>query len=215
MSELTPVLLIVASYVFGSLPFGLLIAKWWAGIDIREHGSGNIGATNVYRVAGKPAGIVVFVLDVLKGFLPPFVAIRLGLTAWWQVGAGLAAIVGHNASPFLRFKGGKGISTSLGVLIGISWKVGLGAWALWTALFGATGYVSVGSIAAAVSLAPFTLLLYPGDIPRLVFASVAGVYSIFKHRANIRRLMDGTESNFRRRHDAPSESEDAERSAEG
>src|SRR5438067_13388095 len=97
------VLLIVASYIFGSLPFGLLIALWWKGIDVREHGSRNIGATNVYRVVGKPAGIVVFTLDVLKGLLPPLTAARLGLDSGWQVAAGLAAICGHNFSPFIGF----------------------------------------------------------------------------------------------------------------
>src|SRR5258706_5027409 len=123
--------LIVASYIFGSLPFGLMIAKWWAGIDVREHGSGNIGATNVYRVVGKPAGLLVFALDVAKGFLPPFVTRALGLDAWWQMASGFVAILGHNASPFLGFKGGKGISTSLGVLFGLAPKVGLAAWLLW------------------------------------------------------------------------------------
>ena len=197
---MTGPIVLFGSYVFGSLPFGLLIAKWWAGIDVREHGSGNIGATNVYRVVGKPAGLLVFVLDVLKGFLPPVAARLLGLDAWWQMGAGFAAILGHNASPFLGFKGGKGISTSLGVLFGIAPKVGFAAFALWAVLLGLTGYVSVGSIAGALMLVPFTLIFYgAADHPRLVIAGLAGVYAVIKHRSNIKRLLNGTESNFRRK----------------
>src|SRR5436190_13526765 len=117
-------LLIIGSYLFGAIPFGLLIAKAIAGIDIREVGSKNIGATNVYRVVGKPAGAVVLILDVLKGLLPPVAAWRLGMSDAWQVVAGLSAIMGHNFSPFLGFRGGKGVATSLGVLFGVSWKVG-------------------------------------------------------------------------------------------
>src|SRR5437764_12274551 len=94
-------IVILSSYMLGSLPFGLLIARWWKGIDVREHGSYNIGATNVYRVVGKPAGVVVFTLDVLKGLLPPLATGKLGYASEWQVAAGLAAICGHNFSPFL------------------------------------------------------------------------------------------------------------------
>jgi len=196
---LTQAVLIAASYVLGAVPFGLLAARWWKGIDLREHGSGNIGATNVFRTVGRTAGTIVFVLDVLKGFAPPTAAALLGLEPAWQVAAGLAAITGHNASPFLGFKGGKGVSTSLGVLFGVAWKVGAAAWALWAVLVLFTGYISVGSIAAAIALTPLTLLLYPGDTARLLFAVAAGAFSIYKHRANIERLRNGTEPSFRKR----------------
>lgn len=196
---MTPALVLIGGYLFGAIPFGLYIAKWWKGIDVRDHGSRNIGATNVYRVVGKPAGAVVFTLDVLKGLLPPLTARWLGLGAEWQVGAGMAAICGHNWSPFLGFQGGKGISTSLGVLFGISWKVGFTAWILWGIVFGISGYVSLGSIVAAASLTPLTLVFYPGDNVRLAFAIVAGGFSIYRHRGNIKRLLDGTENNFRKR----------------
>jgi glycerol-3-phosphate acyltransferase PlsY len=189
----------LAAYLFGALPFGLMIAKWSKGIDVREHGSGNIGATNVYRVVGKPAGVVVFILDVLKGLIPPTAAHALRLGDWWVVCAGFAAILGHNFSPFLRFKGGKGVSTSLGVLFGVAPKVGLTAWALWGVALALTGYVSVGSILAAAALAPLSLLLYPGQRAILLFCLVAGAFSIVKHRANIIRLRNGTESNFKRK----------------
>jgi glycerol-3-phosphate acyltransferase PlsY len=200
---MTPWLMLLGSYIVGAVPFGLLVAKWWAGIDVREHGSRNIGATNVYRVVGKPAGILVFTLDVGKGLWPPLAAHALGLRTEWQLGAGFAAILGHNFSPFLGFRGGKGIATSLGVLLGVVWQVGAAAFALWAVLVGLTGYVSVGSIAAAASLPPFTLLFYPHDTPRLIFAFVAGVFAIFKHLSNIKRLLDGTESNFKKKSGRP------------
>lgn len=196
---LTPWILLIVAYLVGSLPMGLYIARWWAGIDVRQHGSGNIGATNVYRVVGKPAGLLVLVLDMGKGLWPPLTAQALNLDTGWQLGAGLAAILGHDLSPFLGFKGGKGIATSLGVLLGVMWKVGAAALALWTVLVIATGYVSVGSIVAAAALTPFALLFYPGDYIRLTFAVVAGAIAIYKHRANIYRLRAGTENNFRKK----------------
>jgi acyl phosphate:glycerol-3-phosphate acyltransferase len=195
-------LLLCASYLLGSLPIGLWIARWWAGIDVREHGSCNIGATNVYRVVGRPAGVVVFVLDVCKGLAPPIVAACFGLADGWHVAAGLAAIVGHTASPFLRFKGGKGISTSLGVLFGVAWQVGWTAWAMWGIALWLTGYVSLGSVIASVALSPLMVFFYPHDVARLAFVVVAGFMSLYKHRGNIARLAAGTESAMRT-HGAP------------
>lgn len=188
---------LVGSYLLGSLPVGLLIARWWAGIDVREHGSRNIGATNVYRVVGRPAGILVFCLDVCKGLAPPLAAWRLGLPEHWQVAAGLAAVLGHTGSPFLRFQGGKGVATSLGVLFGLMWPVAALGWALWAVLVWITGYVSVGSIVACISLFPLAMLFYPHDYARVAFTIGAGALGIFKHRANIRRLLNGTENSFK------------------
>ncbi len=196
---MTPMLILTGSYLLGAIPVGLLIAKWWAGIDVRQHGSGNIGATNVYRVVGKKAGIVVFILDVLKGLIPPVAAQLLHLSVLWQVLAGLMAILGHTFSPFLGFKGGKGVATGLGVLFGVSWKVGAGGWIVWGVALLASGYVSLGSILACISLVILTLIFHPGDIVRLLFASAICTLGIFNHRANIRRLLNGTESNFRKK----------------
>jgi acyl phosphate:glycerol-3-phosphate acyltransferase len=193
-----PMELLVASYLLGSLPIGLWIARWWAGIDVREHGSCNIGATNVYRVVGKPAGVVVFLLDVCKGLIPPIAAARIGFADAWQVAAGLAAITGHTVSPFLGFKGGKGISTSLGVLFGVAWPVAWTAWAMWGVALFLTGYVSLGSVFASVSLAPLMVWYYPHDFARLAFVIVAGVMSLYKHRGNIARLAAGSENPMRK-----------------
>jgi glycerol-3-phosphate acyltransferase PlsY len=191
-------LLLAAAYIAGSLPIGLLVAKLWKGIDVREHGSGNIGATNVFRVVGPIAGSIVFALDVLKGLWPPLAMHAGGFGSEWRVAAGMAAILGHNFSPFLGFKGGKGIAASLGVLFGVSPKVGAAAFALWIAVVLATRYVSLGSILAAASLAPFMLLFYPGQWTLFAFGLIAGVFAIYKHRANIERLRNGTENRLGR-----------------
>jgi len=191
-----PWLLIAGAYIGGSLPIGLLIAKLWKGIDVREHGSGNIGATNVYRVVGPVAGALVFLLDVLKGYWPPAAGHAMGLSAEWLVGAGMSAILGHNFSPFLGFKGGKGIATSLGVLFGVAPKVGFAAFGLWIVVVLVSRYVSVGSILAAASLAPLMLVYYPGQPILFGFGLIAGLFAIYKHRANIQRLRAGTENRF-------------------
>jgi glycerol-3-phosphate acyltransferase PlsY len=189
-------LLLAGSYLLGSVPFGLLVARSWAGVDVREHGSGNIGATNVFRVAGRKAGAAAMALDVGKGLVPPLAGAALGLPVAWQVAAGLAAIVGHSLSPFLRFRGGKGIATSLGVMMGVMWKVGASAAVLWGIVIGTTGYVSLGSVVAAASLTPLCLAFYPGDGARLAFAVIAGVLAIVRHRSNLARLRDGAENCF-------------------
>src|SRR5690242_10944457 len=120
-------LLLVGSYLLGSLPFGLWIARLWKGVDIRTVGSGNIGATNVGRVCGRTAGVLVFVLDVLKGLAPPLMVRGIGAPSPWPLLAGLLAILGHNYSIWLGFKGGKGIATSGGALFGVAPLTGLSA----------------------------------------------------------------------------------------
>jgi len=189
---------VLLGYLVGGTPFGLLIARWFAGVDVREHGSGNIGATNVYRVVGWKAGIAVWILDVGKGLVPVIIADRLGLGLGWQVCAGLAAIAGHSFSPFLRFKGGKGASTSLGVMLGIMLPVGLATFAVWGVVVLLSGYVSLATIIGAIALTPLTLWIYPGDTGRLAFALLAGALTVARHASNIRRLLAGTESRFGR-----------------
>jgi glycerol-3-phosphate acyltransferase PlsY len=198
-SGLQIVLLAVGSYLFGSLPFGLWVAWKWKGVDIRTVGSGNIGSTNVSRVCGPTAGVVVLVLDCLKGMLPPLVGVALHLPSQWTILAAILAVIGHNYSLFLGFKGGKGIATSAGALYGIAWQVGLSACSLFGLVFLACRIVSVGSIAAALSLPPLMWLFYPGDYYRLSFGIFACVMALYKHRANLQRLRAGTEPRFERK----------------
>jgi glycerol-3-phosphate acyltransferase PlsY len=197
----TDYLLIAAAYLLGAVPFGLLISKA-KGIDIRQHGSGNIGATNVLRVLGKPLGITTFVLDALKGFMPAFVFPHLFAGALdpavLSVACGSAAIIGHNFPVFLGFKGGKGVATSAGVLIGIAplaALIGLGAWALF---FFTLRYVSLASILAATVVGAAGWWIYSGRLIPTVL-SILSALVILRHRANITRLLNGTESKFTRK----------------
>lgn len=223
------------AFLLGSIPFGLLIARA-KGIDIRAHGSGNIGATNVLRVMGKPYGISCLLLDALKGFLPVALAGNLiqisgraiqvpigGLDPSWMtvvpvdqaltaqmihILTALCAVLGHNYSPWVGFKGGKGIATSAGVLLGLMPFAVLILLAIWLLLFLTTRYVSVASIGASVSL-PFLTLWgswHHGRIqdgtwnkPLLVFSVVIAVLAVWKHRANLSRLRNGTELRFSRK----------------
>jgi glycerol-3-phosphate acyltransferase PlsY len=189
----TNICLLIGSYLLGALPFGLWVALKLKGVDIRTVGSGNIGSTNVGRICGPGAGAAVLILDMCKGLIPPLVGTCLKLASPWIVAAAMLAIVGHNFSVFLNFKGGKGIATSGGALLGISWPVGVVA-----ALAMGIGvltlrYVSVGSLLAAASL-PFAMhYFYPGDSARLAFGIIACVMAFYKHRSNIQRLISGTE----------------------
>lgn len=199
MDYLPDIIGIAAAYLLGAVPFGLLIGKL-KGIDIRQHGSGNIGATNVLRVLGKPLGITTFILDALKGFVPSFVfpllvqgALDPGVLS---VLGGAAAILGHNFPVFLGFKGGKGVATSAGVLIGIAplaALIGLGAWAV---LFFSFRYVSLASILAAAVVGIGGWWIYPGNRLLPAVLSVLSTLVILRHRANITRLLNGTESRF-------------------
>ncbi len=191
----------LTAYLIGSIPFGLLLAKT-RGLDIREQGSGNIGATNVLRCLGKPLGITCFILDVLKGFLPAFFFPMLGKIGGDFPGIGILfgamAILGHNFPVFLKFKGGKGVATSAGVLLGIApLAVGLGI-LTWAIVFFISGYVSLGSILAAVVVA-LTGWLGRYGIVTAVALTLLSALTIWRHRANIQRLLAGTENKFSRK----------------
>ncbi len=190
------------AFLLGSFPTGYLVARA-RGVDIREHGSGNIGATNVLRTLGKPLGVLVFAIDALKGFSAVWIALRLGdagTSAWLGIVAAVAVIVGHNYTPWLGFKGGKGIATSAGVLLGLTpWTV-LIITVVWLISFKVTRYVSVASIAASVAVPLSVAGLWwagaGGNAPLLGFALVISALAIWRHRSNILRLRDGTEPRF-------------------
>lgn len=197
LSNATPIL---AAYLLGAVPFGLLIGKV-KGIDIRQHGSGNIGATNVLRVLGKPLGITTFVLDALKGFVPAFLFQRIFSTTMdpqvVSVLCGAAAILGHNFPVFLGFKGGKGIATSAGVLIGIAPLAALVGVGTWVVVFFISHYVSLASIVAAVGVIAAGWWFYrDGHILLPIVLTVLGLLAILRHKANIQRLLNGTENRF-------------------
>jgi glycerol-3-phosphate acyltransferase PlsY len=190
------ILLSVAAYLFGAVPFGLLVAKS-RGVDIRTQGSGNIGATNVFRVIGKGWGIFTFVLDALKGFIPSFFFPRLaGLDTEWGVLFGIAAILGHSFPVYLKFKGGKGVATSAGMLLGVApVAVGVGfvSWALCMVV---SRIVSLSSIVAAIAVAIAVWVLDPKALVVNIALTILAMLVIWLHRANIRRLLNGTENRF-------------------
>lgn len=207
MHDTAPILAVtlLLAYLVGAIPFGLLVARL-RGIDIRRVGSGNIGATNVFRCVGKPWGILVYALDMLKGLLPAlllplclarFAASAPGSEPVWRLVFGAAAVAGHNWPVYLKFKGGKGVATTTGVLMAVSWPamlVGLAAWAL---LFLTTRYVSVASIGAAavVTAAAWVMGLRPWPVVPTVL-TVLGALVVWRHRANLQRLRAGTEHRF-------------------
>jgi len=210
---LSCILAALGAYLLGSIPTGFLVAKA-KGIDIRKTGSGNIGATNAMRVLGKPAGIVVLLLDALKGYaavawLAPmlynlmephyfgpasgFAAASVALQMNFKVIAGVCAVLGHNYTCWLKFKGGKGIATTAGVYLALApWGllIALGAFILVIVL---TRYVSVGSIAAAIALPIAVYWTQNNDLLNIV-SLMLGVMAIYKHKSNIQRLMAGTEN---------------------
>lgn len=189
------VLTILTSYIIGSIPFAYIVAKQWAGIDIREHGSGNVGATNVARVVGKRAGQLTLLLDFLKGAVPIWLCEYWLLPGWmWlHVLMAVGLLIGHSRSIFLGFSGGKSAATGLGSITGLNPIAGIAVGL--TALGGSylTRYVSVGSMLASV-LCPFYMYLAGAPFPYVVFGIISGVYVILRHRANIQRLLQGTEN---------------------
>lgn len=230
------------SFLIGSIPFGLLLGKT-KGIDIREHGSGNIGSTNVFRTLGKKSGIICLILDLLKGFLPVFLTINLCriegtnpllgvefltnlstplpkpeqfFVQSIQVLTALAAILGHNYSPWINFKGGKGIATTGGALLALMPAAVVILVLIFIVVTRITKYVSLGSIATGIALPIITGLgsyyhIQKGDIPQgawnkplFIFSVVAGVLAVWKHRTNIARLRAGTEHRIGQKKSSPS-----------
>jgi len=195
MEFLIPGLCLV-SYLAGGIPTGYLLAWRFKGIDIREHGSGNPGAANVYRVVGRTAGGLTLFVDALKGFLPVLMARHFFPTTYWvQILCGASAIVGHVWTIFLGFRGGKGVATSAGVFLALLPKPVLGAIGVFILGVALTGHISVGSMTAALVF-PFFALLLREPLPLTSMAFAAGILILVKHIPNFRRLVLGEELHF-------------------
>lgn len=193
--------LLLVAYLLGSIPFGLLLAKLFGNADVRKTGSGNIGAANVARVAGPLAGILTLVLDNAKGTAAVLLAARFTHeSAAWMMVAALAALVGHCFSVWLKFKGGKGVATALGVFLALCTPAALAALLLFALVAASWRYVSLGSISAAAAMPLLMYFLWaPHHAPPLIitFGSLAAtLLVVYQHRANIQRLVRGEEPRF-------------------
>lgn len=183
---------IALSYLSGSIPFGLLIGRWVKRVDIRDYGSGNIGTTNAMRVLGPRWAALIFVLDAAKGLLPVILAGQAGASVAGQALAAFATVAGHNWSVFLRFRGGKGVATSLGVLLAVApWAAGA-AVAVWLAAVAVTGYASLGSL-LGLAAAAVTLALTGRPVQVVLLGVALAATAVWQHRANIQRLAAGKE----------------------
>ena len=201
---MSTIILIIVAYILGSVPNALWIGKVFKGIDIREHGSKNTGSTNAARVLGAKLGILTLILDISKGAIPVALSLFMkanllenitGISNLDFIMIGIFAIVGHSFSIFMKFKGGKAVATTVGVFTVLVPKALLLAAVVFFVIFALTRYVSVSSITAAISLPIFIFFLY-GDIPYTVFGGIITILIIVKHKSNIQRLLNGTESRF-------------------
>lgn len=187
----------VLGFLSGSVPCSYLAARFFTGLDLRREGSGNVGATNVFRVAGRTAGIVAAAGDVAKS-LAPVLAARLAEVSPPVLALTAAAVVaGHCYSPFLKFRGGKGVASTISVSLILCWPAAVAFGAVWFVVFLSRGYVSLASILASFAL-PVGALLARCDRSTTVFFGLAALFVLFKHRDNVRRLLGGTESRMRR-----------------
>jgi len=197
MDNLLFILILIVIYLIAAIPTGVVLSRLMGSEDIREKGSGNIGATNVYRVAGKLAGILTLVGDTLKGFLP-----LLAYKTWLaptptQLGvASTLAIIGHCYPVYLKFKGGKGVATALGIFLVLSPQAVLVALIVFVLAVATTRFISLGSVLAAMS-APLMILMLNHPQPIFLATLFIAILVIWRHRANIRRLLDGTENRFK------------------
>ena len=183
-------------YLLGSIPSGYLAGKWLVGIDLRLKGSGSTGATNVLRHVGKWPALIVFLTDVTKGVLPVLIARTFLLNDFWQVFAGLTALIGHIWPIWLGWKGGKAVATGLGVLLGLSWNVGLACLGIFLSVLSISRIVSLSSVVAAISL-PFLMFLSFQEnsfkVAYLSFSFITMAIVLWRHRSNLHRLLTGNE----------------------
>ena len=194
MSLTLKAVFIFLSYIAGSIPMGVILSSFIGGKDIRETGSGNIGATNVYRTHGKKLGAITLLLDAVKGAVPIVAAILLGLSPTWISMVGLAAFVGHLYPVFLQFKGGKGVATALGIFIIIAPAALLASFMVFLLIFYKFRYVSLASLSAAATIPLFVGLTNSSDDKvYIIFSLVVAALIFYKHKENIKRLLNGQE----------------------
>ncbi|MEG1095873.1 MAG: glycerol-3-phosphate 1-O-acyltransferase PlsY [Clostridiales bacterium] len=186
------ILAIIASYFLGAIPWAYVCGKVFAGVNIMKMGSGNVGTTNTFRVLGWKLGILVFILDIAKGYFSAYLGFLAGGITLGVL-CGFMALFAHTFSVFIKFKGGKGVATGAGVLLFLSPMALLCCFLVWLALALTTGYISVASIGAAF-FSTFFVIIFDGAPLLCIFIGIAALYVILKHTANIKRLLKGTES---------------------
>jgi acyl-phosphate glycerol 3-phosphate acyltransferase len=189
------VVLMIVAYILGSIPNALWIGKVFKGIDVREHGSKNTGSTNAARVLGAKLGILTLILDISKGAIPTLIATMLLDSSISVILVGICAILGHSFSIFMKFKGGKAVATTVGVFIVLVPGAILLAAVIFFLVFGITRYVSLSSMIGAISL-PIWIVLFYKNIPLTIFGIIIAILIIVRHKSNIQRLLNGTESKF-------------------
>jgi glycerol-3-phosphate acyltransferase PlsY len=188
-------LALAAAYLFGSFPTGVVLSRFVVGDDIRGHGSGNTGASNVARTFGVMMGSMVGLLDILKGLLPILIGRWLGLPSAGLAAVAAVAVAGHDYSVFLRFKGGKGVATTLGAGLGLALIAGAAAMVVWVAVIASTGYSSLASL-VALAVLPISIAVTGGPPAFVAATGLLFLLAVWKHLENIYRLWNGTERKF-------------------
>ena len=198
MINLVSVLAVIGAYLVGSVNFSILISKLISGKDIRESGSGNAGATNMLRTYGKKIGVLTLILDLLKGIVVVAICRLVDISEEWTYISGVAVALGHNYPVFFGFKGGKGVATSLGVAFVLDWRIGILIAVIGVGTIAVTRYVSLGSMlgGAVFIIAKLAVMLFNGEfnVIEAVCSIILGGLLIYRHRANIKRLINGTEN---------------------
>ena len=192
-----PILVLLAAYILGAIPFGYVLVKWKTGADVRSAGSGNIGATNVLRTTGRAAGIATLLLDIAKGYLAVWIAGRLTAHDWlWMSAAALAVMAGHAYPVFLKFKGGKAVASWVGAFLCLTPIALVAVLVVFVVVVAWTRYISLGAIIKAATLPLAVWLIVHPPLPPILAAGIAGAFIIYKHSSNIQRLRSGREHVF-------------------